>query len=506
MSILPIEADYTDRDFDALKARLQRGIRSVFPKWTDFNTANFGNIIVECLCFVGDVLAVYEDNDAREAFLSTCVLRINAIRHARRIGYTMRGASAAGVDLQFTLRQVYADVTFAEDSIVRTKSATDPARVRLLSDLLILGGNLTGTVSAENSLVHTESFESNGDIDQEFVLTFVPFLRIPTGGLRDATGTYEIVEHWLDSGPADRHAIVLVSEQNRGLVKFGDGINGKVPSGTIDVDPYLTGGGAIIIDPDTLQLPEFTQVDALSAQVLFDVTNPEASVGGEDQEGIEEARMEAPATLRTNERSVAKEDFEINARRVAAIARALMLTSDQWASLDENYGQLYCVGAGAALATGYFPPAAPSQAQLDEVKDLIDNELYPTVTFRFDVLASPFLTVNITARLWLTTGANPATVDAAIRADYGDFFAVLTPDSVPTTTVDFGYNYRDEVGAADPLIAWSDLFGVVIDTPGVRKADEDAFVPFDDVPITLNYFPRLGTVTLINARTGLPLV
>ena len=52
MSLIPLDVDYTARDFDGLKDRLERGIQSVFPKWTDFEASSFANILLECLCFV----------------------------------------------------------------------------------------------------------------------------------------------------------------------------------------------------------------------------------------------------------------------------------------------------------------------------------------------------------------------------------------------------------------------------------------------------------------------
>ena len=56
MALLAQASDFTDRDFDALRLRLQSLVRSVFPEWTDFNVANFGNLLLELYAFVGDVL------------------------------------------------------------------------------------------------------------------------------------------------------------------------------------------------------------------------------------------------------------------------------------------------------------------------------------------------------------------------------------------------------------------------------------------------------------------
>ena len=47
MGMLAQATDYTDKDFDSLRLRLQALVRSVFPTWTDFNVGNFGNLLIE---------------------------------------------------------------------------------------------------------------------------------------------------------------------------------------------------------------------------------------------------------------------------------------------------------------------------------------------------------------------------------------------------------------------------------------------------------------------------
>lgn len=64
MAQLAQATDYTDKDFDALRARLIALIKSVFPDWTDFGVASFGNLLVELYTYVGNVLTFYQDRRA----------------------------------------------------------------------------------------------------------------------------------------------------------------------------------------------------------------------------------------------------------------------------------------------------------------------------------------------------------------------------------------------------------------------------------------------------------
>jgi hypothetical protein len=79
MGLLAPAKDLTDRDFDSIRLRLQSLVRSVFPDWTDFNLASFGNILIELYVVVGEVLTYYQDNQAGESRLLTATQRKNIL-------------------------------------------------------------------------------------------------------------------------------------------------------------------------------------------------------------------------------------------------------------------------------------------------------------------------------------------------------------------------------------------------------------------------------------------
>ena len=62
MLIDPSRLDFTDKDFDALRARLVSLATSAFPDWTDYDVASFGNLLLELQAYVGDVITFYLDN------------------------------------------------------------------------------------------------------------------------------------------------------------------------------------------------------------------------------------------------------------------------------------------------------------------------------------------------------------------------------------------------------------------------------------------------------------
>lgn len=97
MATLPESIDYTDKDFDALRARLIALIKCHFPDWTDFDVASFGNLLVELYAYVGDVPTFYQDNLARESPLVTATQRKSVMALAKMLGYRIQILRGEGV-------------------------------------------------------------------------------------------------------------------------------------------------------------------------------------------------------------------------------------------------------------------------------------------------------------------------------------------------------------------------------------------------------------------------
>jgi hypothetical protein len=506
MPILGPSTDYTDKDFDALNARLDNLIDSAFPEWTDKDKADFGNILKELFAFVADVLTKYQDNQAAEAFIGRVTQRKNILALCKLLGFTPRGNTAALVELSLTLSTALAGNTpIAARSRMKTESVFAPIIFETIVDAMIPTGS-TGPVlvMAENAELRDEVFTSSGLPNQDLRLNGTPYLD-DTAEVTAANGTFTQVESLLESTSSDRHFVVLVDQNDRATIRFGNGSSGVIPAGSITVAYKVGGGVAGRVDPGKVTKVEGTFTDELGNAATLLVTNPASSTPALDRQSVEEIRLLAPRSLRVQNRTVAREDYEINARRVAGVARALMLTSDQDPGIAENAGILFIVPEGGGVASD----------DLLEAVHVMCTETYPnTLTFDLTEQTAPYGFVNIEAIVFLAKNAKAATVDAAIRDRLTRAFAI-TPTTADveaglTVGVDFGYYLTTEDG--DPgTIAWSDLFNVVRDSSGVRKVDPGpaGFLVNGtraDYEIGTRTFPKLGTVTLINGDTGLALV
>ncbi len=127
-----------------------------------------------------------------------------------------------------------------------------------------------------------------------------------------------------DSGPADAHYTVRLSEEGHVQVAFGDGQHGRrLPTGSSNVRvSYRIGTGlAGNVSPGSLEKP-------VKPHALVDkVRQPVLASGGNDREPVASLRSNAPAALFTLERAVSVEDYGRLAERNSSVwqARALRL-------------------------------------------------------------------------------------------------------------------------------------------------------------------------------------
>jgi len=498
-ALLAASPDYTSRDFDALRARLYALIESVFPEWTDHEVAGFGNLLVEMFAFVGDVLGYYVDQQGRESRLVTATQRKNVIALARMLGYRMSGATAATAQLELRLASpARTAITLGQGSVVRTREAQNPARFQLLEDIVIPAGQGLALTTAEHSTSHRQLFDVRSLRGSDLVLDRTPFLD-RSARVAATNGDYLEVESLLSSGPNDRHFTVLVDQNDRATLRFGNGRNGAAPSGSIEVR-YKTGGGARgNVDPGQLTVFDGVPKDAEGTPVALRVTNPQRASGGAERQSVASAKLLAPLGLRATTRSVCREDFEIHALELPQVARALMLTSNEDAAVRENSGVLYVVPRGGGV---------PTPALKNLVKRQV-TETYPsTLTFQVEVRDPVYRRIDVRARIFLLPGQRPDAVRDRVRARLAEFFRLSLADGTPNPTVNFGFAVRDAQGNPRPEVAYSDVFNVIRDTQGVRKVgDHSADLLLNglpaDVKLRIEQFPVLGNVELVDGETGL---
>ncbi|RTL27583.1 MAG: t4-like baseplate wedge [Rhodocyclaceae bacterium] len=525
--VFPAPTVYTDLDQTSIDRRLRDLFASLFPTIDLDSEAELTRILFGAFAHVGDKLAYLINRLAREARLLTASQRRHLLGLVKLLGYRPAGARAATASLVFTLPAAHAeDVLVPAGSVARTKGA-DPVRFRTIVDLVIPAGALTGTVTAEHAESQVDSFVSTERAHQQFRLSRAPYVD-ESLVIATPAGAWTEVRNFLASKATDRHYTTVIDALDRCTFRFGDGRNGAIPVGDIDAS-YKTGGGSVgQLIAGALSVLESTVFDVEGIPVTITVANPVKTDGGIDRESDALIKLLAPESIRVPGSTIAREDFEIVARQVPGVARALMLARRQDPSVLFNEGFLFVVPEGGG---------APSTTLLDAVAAQFGDEVYvggaalktrfprgprpKETTFQLRVRGASYFTVDVFAKIFLRSGFTAAEVKANVLAALAQFFAVtvdiqdIDPTTeltgqVPNPLINFGYYLQDKDGNPSGEMAWTDILDVVTDAAGVLKGDpsSDGFLlngARADIVMARRDFPALGAVTLLNAATGLPL-
>ena len=90
-----LKINFYNKDYDAIKAELIELIKATYKdKWTDFSENDFGMIILELFCGIGDMTSFNMDNQVQETFLDTARRRLNVARLAATLGHKIEPAKS----------------------------------------------------------------------------------------------------------------------------------------------------------------------------------------------------------------------------------------------------------------------------------------------------------------------------------------------------------------------------------------------------------------------------
>lgn len=530
-------ADHTALDFISLRDRMVELGKSRFPSIDWDSELVPERWLIEQFAFVGERLGFYNANNARESHLGTAVQRRSQIAHAKVVAEALLGARAARATVTFSIAATTTgDVVFpAGTTTPRTEEVTDPIRFQLLADVTIAAGQTSASGTVEHSEPHEDVFTSTDRPNQEFILSQTPYLEDRSDDVSTvvtaANGSYTRVDSFLESTASDRHFTVTVDNLDRATLRFGNGTSGAIPTGNVTVT-YRTGGGAAGNVPDgAIKVLEGQWTDSLGNAVTVTVTNAAAAEGGDDRESVAEARERLPRAARTREVAVAREDYEDAALQVAGVARALALTRAEDATVDENTVIVYPVPTAGG---------APSDALKTLVRaQFLQVSGYPAPPYRafqnldLRVQTPLYTTINVRTKVYLRAGVTGSVGKARIVAALTDYFSptitaarlielaplvarargVTAADGTAVLNnplVNFGYYLQDVDGEPIGSYPLDDIRNLIHDVPGVARVagDSEGLLLNDvaqDAALEAWGFPVLGTVTVVDAKTGLVL-
>ena len=194
------------------------------------------------------------------------------------------------------------------------------------------------------------------------------------------------VTDFLNSTPSSKDYMISYNNDGTSKIIFGDGVHGMIPTNLPIYAQYAIGGGAM----SNISSLNTINIYAGSSSYIESVTNSTTFTGGSDAESIENAKMLAPATLRTKDRFVTVEDGLnlIYRSKQASIAYI-------WSNY---YGSLSCKVNCVAFGGGNLNTLAKSQLQEYLKERSILNSI------NVDVVDTEFRLVDLDVFISLNTG------------------------------------------------------------------------------------------------------
>lgn len=297
-----------DTHFDDLRARAQVEFARDF---NDFALSSLGIMLLDLVAYGLDSLSFYLDRRASDSYLVTARTRKGVTRLADQLGYKIGAAVASSVDLRVALETVVAfgvplpkgfqflgpnDLVFETAEEVVFPAGSGPTDFK--------------TVPCYQGVTVTENFVSDGSPNQVFALRRVPDQSFVVQG---TVGVLVNAAVWSESDflafdKTDQFSVSYGDDPPS--LQFGDGEAGNIPSsGAAITVTYVASRGV------SGQVAEGTITEAVNALVVnftdipLIVTNPEASVGGDDTEALSKVKRLAGKVFKSRKVAVTAEDY-----------------------------------------------------------------------------------------------------------------------------------------------------------------------------------------------------
>jgi len=409
------------KDFNGIVQAFFEYAQNKFPEvWSDFNSDQFMVLIAELIAYEGDLLTYYLDRQTTENFMATARLRQSVIDIAQMLDYRLSSAVPATGQVTFTLDAALFDyntpipagfkVGNGELVYETTQETLVPAASTSITVDVIEGETKAETVAGDGALGQSE-----GTPSQEFTLDRTNV--ILSNNLTDLADDITVLVGNTPYTPifnlgfaqsTDKSFTLLTNDADETKLVFGNGIFGVIPPLGVDIEATYR-----------FLLPErednnFGNVNASAINTLVDtrdgiteVTNASAFTGGRDKESLEEARVNAPASVKAGDRAVSVSDHITLAKAVDGVAKAAALTN----SSNVRYVDLYIAPEGGGL---------PSQTLKNEVVVYFEpRKMMRTKVFVRDPIFQP---VAINLRVQAEANNRNEDVENAISVALLDLF------------------------------------------------------------------------------------
>lgn len=373
--------DYLTLDYEGFRQMMIDRLKERLPEYTDFSETDMGIVLIELTAYGLDIISYYKDRQALECFLPTARERKNVIMHCKTyFGYTLAGATPA-IFVQVFEKEVGSEFSKKAGDLFKVHTKDKQGESAIYYELI---GSLdvnnsfspnfyippehTGTETVDGSVVYryralvcqgiTVNKEnvgvSDGTAYQKYTTSQSPVLdydssvserygedvvRVFVG---ESSEEWTRVDNFLLSKPDSKHFTFSIDDSGNGVIEFGNDLSGKIPPDKSKIKcTYRVGGG----NSTNVGANTITEYDTAETGLIRTFNPYTALVLGTDAESIEEAKVKAPASLRTLDRAVTIRDYAdigIQLDYVSS-AQSVLVNSDSFTDRNDKIidGKMY---------------------------------------------------------------------------------------------------------------------------------------------------------------------
>lgn len=337
-------ARFIGKDFftfvDDLIARIQVQFVNEF---NDFIASGVGVMLIDMVAWAGELLSFYIDRQASENYIATARHRRSISRIARNVGYKMRAAVSASVDLSINLSEAKAfDVTIPVGFQFQGPNGLVFEALEAVTFPAGEGPSDTArTVSVAEGTTINQNFTSDGSKNQTFVLTPGENKFVADGtAVGSVDGSLWTESEFITFDATDQFEVDYNADPP--LWRFGDSAAGNIPASgaalTISYRSTSGSGGLVLAETITNVV---TPLVVASETIPLIITHEDPSSGGADSETVDEARYQAPQWFAARNVAVTQADYVgLSQAYTDGIAGAVALAQAFVAHSAENDLQL----------------------------------------------------------------------------------------------------------------------------------------------------------------------
>lgn len=381
------------RSAEQIKTSVLDKMPSFVPEITDYSDTNPFIRFVDIWANLFEMLHYYLDRSAEEVYPTTARKFNSIAKLAEMFDYRIRGVVPSTVILKFSFENNLTQaVTIPEGSEVATKN---DVYFRTLSEITIPIGSKEATVLGKQWVLNSNQIigTSNGLANQSIVLskkTVEESLSIQID-----SEFYTSIDTFALASSSDNSFRFSKNEDNEVVIRFGDGVNGRIPPPFSILASYYTSEGANGNVSENTITEIKTTITVPSGYVLR-CTNLAKASGGSDSETIDVLRKRIPLHLNTLRRAVTEQDYKDLAQLVQGVEKSGLVYN------GAKNVFLYIVPVGGGLAT---------QTLLDDVVAYFDNKRMITTQVEAFSAGQIQINVEINIRLLSTFSRTQKTIE-----------------------------------------------------------------------------------------------